>query len=270
MDQQHNQSHIKSGGNMSIKLNIKTQIAIRQLGKKANLLQIVAADTVNESAEDLKVNYVNRLERKQRLRNKRFTLGAVKINKSNPIRKSGQPRPLGKINSIVGVRKMKGGKKHYLAKLEEGVTQRGNRKTKSRVPIPLTTGRTSQNINKPIAAANRLTKGDTQTLRAGGKAFGVKGDRFRTSKQRFAVLYKYKKSGGEGLTGDLKKPFFFIDNSNRLGIFKFIRGQVRKIRTLEQSTARTKPRRNFKKTVDDMKPADIQRKFIRKAERVLK
>ncbi len=98
---------------MSIKLNIKTQIAIRQLGKKANLLQIVAADAVNESAEDLKVNYVNRLERKQRLRNKRFTLGAVKINKSNPIRKSGQPRPLGKINSIVGVRKMKAGKKPY-------------------------------------------------------------------------------------------------------------------------------------------------------------
>ena len=254
---------------MGIKLNLKTQSMIRQLGKRANLLQIIAAETVNESAEDLKVNYVNRLERKQRLRNKRFTLGAVKINKSNPIRRSGEPRQLSKINSIVGVRKMKGGKQHYLAKLELGRTQRGNQKTKNKVPIPLTTGRTGQDINKPIAAANRLTKGDTQTLRAGGKVFGVKGDRFRTSKQRFAVLYKYKKSG-EGLTGDLKKPFFFIDNANRLGIFKFIRGQARKIRTLEQSTARTKPRRNFKKTVDDMKPVDIQRKFIRKAERVLK
>ena len=254
---------------MSIKLNIKTQSAIRQLGKKANLLQIVAAETVNESAADLGKNYINRLEQKQRLRNKRFTTGAIKTFKANPIRKSGEPRPLGKINAITGVRKMKGGKQHYLAKLELGRTQRGNKKTANRVPIPLTTGRTGQNINKPIAAANRLTKGDTQTLRAGGKAFGVKGDRFRTSKQRFAVLYKYKKSG-EGLTGDLKKPFFFIDNANRLGIFKFIRGQARKIRTLEQSTARTKPRRNFKGAVDAMRPEAIKRLFVRKAEKVLK
>ena len=133
---------------MSIKLNIKTQIAIRQLGKKANLLQIVAADTVNESAEELGKNYVRRLERKQRLKNKRFTTGAIKTFKANPIRKSGEPRQLHKINAITGVRKMKAGKTHYLAKLEEGVTQRGNRKTKSRVPIPLTTGRTSQNIDK--------------------------------------------------------------------------------------------------------------------------
>lgn len=253
----------------NIKLNIKTQSAIRALGKKANLLQVVAADTVNESAEELENNYKTRLKRKQRLRN-RFSLNSTKTFKANPVRRSGEPRQLHKINAITGVRKMKGGKTHYLAELEQGRTQRGNRKTKNRVPIPLTTGRTSQNINKPIAAANRLTKGDTQTLRAGGKAFGVKGDRFRTAGQRFAVLYKYKNNGGEGLTGDLSKPFFFIDNANRLGIFKFFRGRARKIRTLEQSTARTKASPNFEKTVDGMRPADIQKKFIKKAERVLK
>ena len=252
-----------------IKLNMQTKTTIRQLGRKGSLLQVVAAETVNEAAEGLDENYKGRLKKKQRLRNERFTLGGVKTFKANPIRKSGEPRPLGKINSIVGVRKMKGGSKHYLAKLEEGVTTSGNSKTAGKVPIPLTTGRTSQNINKPIAAANRLTKGDTQTLRAGGRAFGVHGDRFKTSKQRFAVLYGYKKKPS-GLTGDLKKPFFFIDNNNRLGIFKFLGGRARKIRTLDKSTTRTPASPNFKNAVKDTKPADIQREFVKKAERRLK
>ena len=255
-----------------IKLNLKTKDMIRQLGRRGSLLQVVAAETVNEAAEGLKTTYVRRLKRKQRLRAQRFTLGSIKIFKANPVRKSGEPRPLGKINAITGVRKMKGGKKHYLAKLEEGRTQRGNRKTKNRVPIPLTTGRTSQNINKPIAAQNRLLKGDTQTLRAGGRVFGIAGDGFRSARARFAALYKYKRSGGRAGTfsGDLKKPFFFTDNNDNLGIFKFIRGKARKIRTLEQSSARTKAQPNFEKAVDSLKPADIKKRFIRKAERAIR
>jgi len=253
-----------------IKLNLKTQSTIRQLGKRANLLQIVAADTINESAENLDEDYKKRLIKRLRLRNKKFTLGGVKTFKANPIRRSGEPRQLAKINAITGVRKMKGGKKHYLAKQEEGRTQRGNRKTLNRVPIPLTTSRTGQNIDKPIAGQNRLLKGETQTLRSGGKKFGVHGDRFRTSGQRFAVLYKHKRSGGEGLTGDLSKPFFFIDNSNRLGIFKFLRGRARKIRTLEESTVRTKASPNFGNAVNAMTPEKIKRLFVKKAERVIK
>lgn len=255
-----------------IKLNLKTQSMIRQLGKRGSLLQIVAADTVNKAAEQIEAVYKRRLIRKQKLRNKKFTLGAVKTFKARPIRRSREPRQLHKINSIIGVRKMKGGVKHYLAKLEEGRTQRGNRKTKNRVPIPLTTSRTGQNINKPIAGQNRLLKGETQTLRAGGKPIGVRGDRFKTSGQRFAVLYKYQRSGGGtgNLTGDLKKPFFFIDNSDRLGIFKFLRGRVRKIRTLEQSTARTKASPNFGKAVDAMTPEKIKRLFVKKAERAIR
>ena len=257
---------------MSIKLNMKTQSMIRQLGRRGSLLQVVAADTVNESAEDLKKKYIRRLERKQRLRARKFTLGAVKINKSRPIRRSGEPRQLHMINAVMGVRKMKGGKDHYLKDLELGTINRGNSRTQGKVPIPLTMGRTGQNINKPIAAGNRLTQGDTQKLRAGGKPFGVRGDRFRTPRSRFAALYRYKRSGGGtgNLTGNLSKPFFFIDNSNRLGIFKFLRGAVRKIRTLEQTTTKTPRSPNFKDSVNDLKPAFIQKKFIRKAERALK
>ena len=263
---------------MSIKLNMKTQSMIRQLGRRGSLLQVVAADTVNESAQDLKKKYVRRLERKQRLRARRFTLGAIKINESRPIRRSGEPRALGKINSIVGVRKLKGGKDHYLKDLELGTINRGNSRTQGKVPVPLTMGRTSQNINKPIAASNRLTKGDTQTLRAGGVLFGVKGDRhssgraWKNPRQRFAALYKYKRSGGGtgNLVGNLSKPFFFIDNANRLGIFKFFRGRVKKIRTLEQTTTKTPRSPNFKDSVNDLKPGFIQKKFIRKAERAIR
>ncbi len=251
-----------------IGLETKTKSFINQLARKGNALQIVAADTVNEAAENMEKNYLLRLKRKQRIRTK-FTLNSTKTFRARPIRKSGEPRPLQNINAITGVKKMRGGKEHYLAKLESGRLQRGNRQTRGKVPIPLTTARTGQKEAKPIAVANRLLKGDTQTLRAGGKVFGVRGDRFRTAKQRFAVLYNYKRRGGQGLTGDLSKPFFFTDNANRLGIFKFVRNQARKIRTLEQTSAKTKKSPNFERTVDQAKPKQIQEIFVKKARKKL-
>ena len=255
---------------MPIKLNLETQKFIRKLGRRGNALQIIAAETVNETAEGLETNYKRRLTRNQRLRaNNNFTLNSIKIDKSRPIRRSGEPRPLHDINAIVGVKKMKGKKQHYLAKLEEGRTQRGNSRTRSRVPVPLTTARTSRNINKPISSPNRLTKGETQTLRADSKIFGLSNDRFKNPRQRFAILYKYFRTGGNGLTGDLKKPFFFTDNSNNLGIFKFISGRVRKIRNLENTTVKTRKRPNFRKSVDTITPDRIQKTFNRKAQRKL-
>lgn len=254
---------------MSIKLNLETKRFIRKLGRRGNALQIVAAEIVNDEAEGLSTNYKRRLIRKQRLRNRDFTLGGIKIDKSKPIRRSGEPRKLHDINSIVGVRKMKKGKQHYLAKLEEGRTQRGNPRTRGKVPIPLTASRTSQNINKPILSTNRLIKGKTQVLRAGGKRFGFPNDRFKNPRQRFAILYNYKRQKGQGLTGDLKKPFFFTDNKNNLGIFKFISGRAKKIRNLEDTTVKTRARPNFRQSVDTITPGRMQKTFNRKAQRKL-
>ena len=251
-----------------ISLETNTRHFISALGKRGSKLQVVAADAINEAAEELDQNYKGRLKRKQKIRSK-FTLNSTKTFKARAIRKSGEPRPLKNINAITGVKKMKGGKQHYLAKLEQGRIQRGGSQTRGRVPIPLTTARTGQRETKPIAAPNRLIKGDTQTLRAGGKVFGVPGDRFKTARQRFAVLYAYKRRDSRGLTGDLSKPFFFTDNANRLGIFKFIRNRARKIRTLEQSSAKTKAAPNFQRTVDNMKPGIIQDKFVKKARRAM-
>ena len=254
---------------MPIKLNMETQKNIRKLGRRAGQLQVVAAETINDEAQALDTNYKRRLQRNQRLRAKRFTLGSIKIFKATAVRRSGEPRQLGKINAILGIRKMKGGKKHYLAKLEEGRTQRGNSRTRGRVPIPLTTARTSRNINKSISSPNRLTKGDTQTLRAGSKIFGLPNDRFKNPRQRFAILYRYFRTGGNGLTGDLRKPFYFVNNSNQLGIFKFISGRVRKIRNLENTTVKTRKRPNFRKSVDTITPERIQRTFNRKSQKKL-
>ena len=254
---------------MPIKLDLETKKNIRKLGRRAGKLQEVAADTINQEAQALDTNYKRRLKRNQRLRAPRFTLGSIKIFKATAVRRSGEPRQLGKINAILGIRRMKGGKKHYLAKLEEGRTQRGNSRTKNRVPIPLTSARTSRNINKPISSPNRLTKGTTQTLRAGSKIFGLPNDRFKNPRQRFAILYRYFRTGSSGLTGDLRKPFFFTDNSNNLGIFKFISGRARKIRNLENTSVKTRKRPNFRKSVDTITPERIQKTFNRKAQRKL-
>nr|MDA3812597.1 hypothetical protein [Spirochaetaceae bacterium] len=101
-----------------IKLDMQTKSTIKALGKRGNLLQIVAAETVNKSAEGLDNKYVSNLKKNQKLRNERYTLGAIKIFPSTPIRKSGEPRQLSKINSIVAVKKQPNSDSHYLERLE--------------------------------------------------------------------------------------------------------------------------------------------------------
>lgn len=251
------------------RMKIKTERFIKKLGKSGNRLQIAAAEALNDSTQEIDDTYTDRLRHKQTIRTK-YTLNSVKTFKANPVRKSGEPRPLGKINAITGVRKMKG-QDHYLLDLEEGGPKRGNIKTRNRVPIPLDTSRTGMTNLKPIAGANRLTKGQTQTLRAGGKKFGVPGDGFKSASQRFAILYNYKKNPSMGrFSGDVKKPFYFLDSSNKLGIFKFIRNKVRKIRNLENRSVSRKRTNHFRKSVKTLKPVDIQRRFVRNGERLIR
>ena len=248
-----------------IKLNLDTRKFIKELGKKGNILQIAAAEAVNESAEEIDDEYQKRLTRRQRIKNK-FTLNSIKIFKANPIRRSGEPRALGKINAVVGVRKMKRGKKHYLADLEEGSTNRGNPLTLGNVPVPLNTARTAKSENRPISGPNRLTKGEPQKLKLGGKPFGTRGDRF-TNRRRWGALYAQKKSGYNRLQGDVRRPFFFIGNDSDQGIYKLVGRIFRKIRNLHQSVTRTKAQPHFKRAVREMTPQRIQKNFIRIAKR---
>jgi len=245
------------------KTNIRT--VVKRLKKSGNTLQIVAADTINESAMLLDRNY-QRLLRKKHIVRTKFTLKSVKTYKATMIRKSGEPRPLHDINAIVGIRKMKGGAEHYLAKLEEGGIQKGSKKAKNKVPIPLDTARTSKREDKPIAARNRLLKGEAQTLLLNGRKFGVKNDGFnKNPRQRFAILYKEIRQGNAGVQGDFSKQFYFLDNKNNLGIFRLVGSRVIKIRNLENKSVRRKESRMFKKAVKTQTPAIIRKRFMSNA-----
>lgn len=251
----------------TIKLKVQSAHFMRELGKRGNLLQLTAAETLNESAEEFGENYIKRLKRRQTVRNK-FTLNSVKTFKATGVRRSGEPRQLHKINAIVGIRKMKGGRKHYLAKLEEGTVQRGNSLTNNRVPVPLNTARTALKHNKPISGPNRLTTSNTQDLQISGSPIG-RNDGL-TARQRWAILYGQKRTGFDRMTGDPKKPFFWTGNDGDLGIYKMVRNKFRKIRNLDQNTVKTRKRPNFKETFKQMKPARIQQKFVRNARKRIK
>lgn len=254
---------------MGINVQFETDVFIKALGMRGNELQITAADTLNESAEEIKRDYLNLLEKNQTVRTN-FTRNAVRVFKSNPIRRSGEPRPLGKINSIVAIKKMKGGSDHYLTKLENGGKIQGNKKTANRVPVPLDAARTGKNNSKSIAVANRLTKGEPQTLRTPGGTLGVRGDGYRDPRQRFAILQSYKKRGGSDLSGNLSKPFFFIDMSDNLAVFKFIGRRLAKIRSLEFKSLFRRARPHFESAFNHMPQRRIQVNFIRKARKAIK
>jgi hypothetical protein len=174
------------------------------------------------------------------------------------------------MNAITGVRRMRGGKDHYLFRLEVGERSKGNKETANKVPVPLDVSRTGKNANRPIARVNRLNTGaTTQTLRMGGRDIGIRGDSFANPRRRWAALYAAK-NGLRQITGDLSKPFFFIDNQNRLGIFKFFGKAARKIRMLEDSSIKPPRAPNFERAVDAVKPSLLQSRFVRKAREALR
>jgi len=252
---------------MAINFKANTKDFAIALGKMGNKLQIAGASTVNEVTTEMREDYNKRLQKNTEVRTK-FTTNASRTFKSNPISKSGKPRQLSRINSKLVVRKMKGGKEHYLSKLENGTTQQGNKLTMGKVPVPLNAGRTKGNYNRAISAPNRLLKGKTQTLRTGGsRKIGIPNDGYSTAKQRWAVLYSSFRSGN--LIGDLKKPFFMIDNKDKLGIFKFKGKRVKKIRKLEESSKKFKPEPHFENTVNAVKKSDVENKFIKNAKKTL-
>lgn len=248
----------------AIKLHMDTKLFINKLGKKGNRLQIVAAESLNESAEKIGEKYKKKLRKNSKLRNK-FSLGSIKIFKANPIRRSGEPRQLSKINAVVGVRKMSKGRDHYLKRLELGSTTRGNSRTKNKVPIPLRGARIGGSDNKAISAPNRLTKGDTQTLTLRGKKIGVRGDGYNRTDKRWGALYRGVRQKTIG--GKINKPFFMIGNDGEIGIFKMIRRVISKIRDLSKTSTKVKAEPNFKRSVKAVGPKEIQKTFIKNAKR---
>lgn len=251
-----------------------TKQYIKMLKKKHGALAIVGSHTCNEAAEKIKKEYDKELD-KFIIRNK-FTKGAVKLQKSSPQRKSGEFRKLTGINSKVGVRKLKGGKEHYLLLQEEGGTKRGVSQTSGKVPIPIdVTARKGGTKRGVIKGALQLQRaGGIQTLRLAGQSFGLPNDRFNI-RQRWAILHKYTGTSRQGRTinrygWDLKKQFYFTGMRRGFGIFKVQgKNRIHMIRSLAKSSVRIGARHGFQRSVAKLSQADMDRMFIQSAKRYL-
>lgn len=258
---------------MALTIKTNTKDFIKALARRRDALPIVGAETVNEGAEMIYNIYQGELKGFT-LRNK-FTQGAVKLLKSKPVSSSGRVRAVKDINAVVAVRKMKGGKDHYLLDQEVGGTKRGG--LQGKVPIPLDSARQSESHKKPISTPLRLTKGLPQELTIGGMRgprvpFGSDRDRFNDS-QRWAILYKYsgKVKGPKNPYGwDLKKPFYFQGLRRGLGVFTLKRRRISMIRTLEKSHLTIRATGKFRRSVDRLTPRKMEEIFKRKAIRYIR
>lgn len=253
-----------------------TKQYIKMLQRKHGGLAIVGSHTVNEGSAIIHKAYDKELD-KFTIRNK-FTKGAVKLYKSSPQRKSGEFRKITGINAKVGIRKMRGGKDHYLLLQEKGGTKTGASQTKGKVPIPIDVtarmGGTHAGVIKGPLQLQRA--GGIQTLTLGGRPFGLPNDGL-TMNQRWAILRKYtgtsrigRNRAGNRYGWNLKKQFFFTGNRRGLGIFQ-VKGKnkIQMVRTLEKSSVRIRATRGFQKSVDKLDRQDMQRIFVQNAKRYL-
>jgi hypothetical protein len=260
---------------MSIKYTDNVKDYERLLKKVHGGLANASSQTVNEAADILENRYKSEIKGKKIPHRNKFTMGAVKKYYSKPKNTKGDFRPIEKINAIVGVMKMKGGKEHYLKDQEEGATHRGNPKTQYKVAFALDQARTGSSRRKVIKGALQLQRSSSlQTLRfPDGKNLGKMSDGFMP-KQRWAILYKYTGLSGRGdkaknnrLVGhygwDLKRPFYFTGLVRGLGIFQAIGKRIKMIRQLNKTSVSVKATGKFEKSfqaVDKNKLIDMMTK----------
>jgi hypothetical protein len=246
---------------------------IKDLEKVHGGLAVVSSRTVNTGAKFVDRKYKRSLN-KFNLRAERFTKGAVKKNLSKPQRSKGGFRKIRDINAIVGVKKMKGGKEHYLSKQETGDRNRGNVKTKGRTALPMDAARTSGSNRKKVAGRFRIQNvSSIQTLKIGGlgrgpaRDFGMRGDGF-SDNQRWAILNKYKAANPYGW--DLKKQFYFRGMNRGDGVFVVKGSKIKMTRQLGGSSVKVKARHKFRTEFNGLTPKKMELIFKREAEKELR
>lgn len=222
---------------------------VRQLRRAGVSLQAASAETINAGANFVTVRYKNNLKREFEIRNK-FTLGAVKLYKAHGVRRSGELRKMRDINALVGVRKLKGGREHYLKKQEEGGTVRGMRKTGGKVPVPLNKARTSGRDDKPIASRYRINKAN---IRDRGDLRGMS-----PRKQYGAMRAMARRKAiprGTLIQTDL-------------GIFAPGKRKIKRVRSTEKRRIRLKKTPVFQKSVDALS-VELMLSYFKKSARKL-
>lgn len=262
----------------TIKVKSNAKDYIKLLKKTHGALPIVSAETVNTAGKFVKLRYQKELDQFT-LRNK-FTRGSVAtlLSKAKS-KRTGDFRRIRDINAIVGVRKLKGGKDHYLLDQEEGGRKRGTGKTKGFVAMPMDTGRTSKRHRKPIKSALRLQKTPSiQTLKAGGDVIGLPGSKFG-DRQSWAIFHKYSGTSKSGVDGhnrygwDLAKQFFFKgirQGLSQIGVFKKEGKSTTMTRSLGGKTVRVRARHKFAKAVSKLTPRMMEIIFNRESKKFLR
>jgi len=257
---------------MKIHVKDNSKDYVKMLRRKHGGLPIVAAETVNTAAKIIESRYKKSLK-KFTIRNK-FTLRAIKLNKSKARRSNGKFRKFEDINAIVGVMKQKGGKEHYLKDQELGGTTRG-RSRGGNIAMPLNRARTSNSDKRAVKGALRLRKSKSSVLAMKGNPIGVKGSRY-SIKQSWAIANKYagtsnhakiRKSKGYGSNKyhwNLKAPFVMIG-----GMYLKFGKKLKMIRTLTKKSVRIKARHKLQNSTEALKPKMMEAIFKREAKKHL-
>lgn len=243
---------------MSAKFEIKFSTNVKEYMralKKAGLaIQFSASRAVNLGAKLIERRYISSMKAQLKLKaSNNYTVNAVKINESKPVRKSGELRPLQNINAQIFVKPQKG-HEHYLARMEKGEPRAKNAKTANKAPIPLTASRQGGAANKPIAQKYRLIQKELPNI---GEP-----KNYKNARQYYVAIWQMVKRGYRGA----KFGKMFLSTGRFSGVWTAKNRAVgakglTKLRATV-SSPRGKKIDLFKQATESLKQADMERAFI--------
>jgi hypothetical protein len=216
---------------------------INQLNRAGIAIQEAGAEALNKAGKFIIVQYGRQLQKKTRLRQKKFTLGATVLLQAHAKHSDKKRlRELKDVNAIAGVRSFSNGKEHYLAAMELGIDRKGSAKTGGKVPIPLYPAR-GGNIERTVETKHRLTKTRPIPLDMRKSA---------NARQQYAILRSMAKRG------DITKGTYQTED----GIYAVSKNEVTKTRKADQETVKVKSLPLFSESVYQLDENTMNRFFI--------
>jgi hypothetical protein len=225
---------------------------VKQLRIAGISLQEAGAEAINKAASVTAIRYKKSLRSKTKLRNPKFTLGAVVILKAHAKRSSGKElRQMADINAIVGVKTLGERGEHYLSIMEIGGQKTGGKKTHNKPAIPMDTAR-GGNRNKPILPRYRLSKAEPQKI----------SDQIRNAvnpRQEYAMMYSMARRG------TIRPGAYQSDTA----IYDVTRKRVTMVRKISDDAIQIKSRPLFGESVNHLDASAMDRFFIYAARKLL-
>ena len=223
----------------------------RKLKMAGISLQEAGAEALNLGAAYISMKYKANLKKSFRLRNEKFTLGAIRIFKAHSKCSKGTLRKLRDVNAVIGVVNMKNGRKHYLAKQEEGGKVKGLRKTGGKVPVPLVAARQGGNISKPVAKRYRIDTGNVIPLK---NLYGL------NPRQQYGAMRSMARRG------KVQSDKLYLTDK---GIYKITKKRITQLRNTEETQVIIKANPVFQKSVNQLTDKRMISAFQIAAKRLL-